>query len=159
VKRHAELRSFSDDHHQGLVNARRLKRAAAGEETELADAARDFLEFWRQDTSLHFRKEEEVLLPVLARHGGNLAEPSVVEMLAQHARIRGLAMELGDELGRQRIKGETLRKLGEQLEAHIRLEERRVFPFIEETLPEHALKEVTSRLEASEPGPGGVAYR
>jgi len=45
VKRHAELRSFSDDHHQGLVNARRLKRAAAGEETELADAARDFLEF------------------------------------------------------------------------------------------------------------------
>ena len=89
VKRHAELRSFSDDHHQGLVNARRLKRAAAGEETELADAARDFLEFWRQDTVLHFRKEEEVLLPVLARHGGDLDNPSVTEMLAQHARIRG----------------------------------------------------------------------
>ena len=68
-------------------------------------------------------------------------------------------MELGDELGRQEVRGETLRKLGEQLEAHIRLEERRVFPFIEETLPEHALKEVTSRLEAPEPGPGGVAYR
>jgi hypothetical protein len=42
----------------------------------------------------------------------------------------------------------TLKALGEQLEAHIRLEERRVFPFIEETLPEHALKEVTSRLES-----------
>ena len=159
MKRHAELRSFSDDHHLGLVNARRFKRVAAGEETELADAAADFLEFWRQDTSLHFRKEEEVLFPVLARHGGDLGQPSVVEMLAQHARIRGLAMELGDELGRQRIKGETLRKLGEQLEAHIRLEERRVFPFIEETLPEHALKEVASRLEASEFGPGGVAER
>ena len=159
MKRHAELRRFSDDHHQGLVNARRLKRAAAGEETELADAARGFLAFWRQDTSLHFRKEEEVLLPVLARHGGDLDHPSVVEMLTQHARLRGLAMELGDELGRQGVQGVTLRALGEQLEAHIRLEERRVFPFIEETLPEHALKEVTSRLDASEPGPGGVANR
>ena len=27
MKRHLELRRFSDDHHQGLVNARRLKRA------------------------------------------------------------------------------------------------------------------------------------
>jgi hemerythrin-like domain-containing protein len=152
VKRHAGLRRFSDDHHQGLVKARRLKRAAAGEETELADAAGDFLEFWRKDTMLHFRREEEVLLPVLVRHGGDLSHPSVVEMLAQHARIRGLAMELGDELGRQGVQVETLRALGEQLEAHIRLEERRVFPFIEETLPERALNEVTSRLEASEPG-------
>ena len=158
MKRHAGLRRFSDDHHQWLVNARRLKRAA-GEETELADAAGNFLEFWRQDTRLHFREEEEVLLPVLARHGGDLGHPSVVEMLAQHARIRGLAMELGDELGRQGVQGETLRRLGERLEAHIRLEERRVFPFIEETLPDRALYEVTSRLEASEPRSGDVADR
>ena len=152
MKRHAGLRRFSDDHHQGLVYARRLKKAAAGDETELANAAGDFLEFWRKDTRLHFRGEEEVLLPVLARHGGDLSHPSVVEMLAQHARIRGLAMELGDELGQQGVQGETLRALGEQLDAHIRLEERRVFPFIEETLSERALTEVTSRLEASEPG-------
>ena len=69
MKRHAGLRKFSDDHHQGLVNARRLKRAASEDETELADAAGGFLEFWLKDTRLHFRKEEEVLLPVLARHG------------------------------------------------------------------------------------------
>jgi hypothetical protein len=100
VKRHAELRRFADDHHRGLVNVRRLKRAAAGEETELADAAGDFLEFWLKDTRLHFRREGEVLVPVLARQGGDLGHPSVVEMLVQHARIRGLAMELGDELGR-----------------------------------------------------------
>jgi hemerythrin-like domain-containing protein len=68
-------------------------------------------------------------------------------------------MELGDELGRQEVRGETLRKLGEQLEAHIRLEERRVFPFIEETLSVQALKEVTSRLQTAESGPGSVADR
>ena len=151
MKRHPDLRTFSDDHHQGLVHARRLRRA--GEEGDLPSTARAFLEFWRRDTSLHFRKEEEVLLPVLARHGGDLSRRSVVEMLAQHTRIRGLAMQLGDELEREEIRGDTLGKLGEQLEAHIRLEEREVFPFIEKALPEHALREVASRLEAFEPGP------
>jgi hemerythrin-like domain-containing protein len=152
MKRHPSLREFSDDHHQGLLNARRLKRAASGEGANPADTARDFLEFWQGDTSLHFRKEEEVLLPVLARYGGDLGERPIVQMLTQHALIRGLAMQLGDELEQEKIRGDTLRKLGEQLEAHIRLEEREVFALIEKTLSEHALQEVASRLEVFEPG-------
>ena len=153
MKRHPSLRLFSDDHHQGLVNARRLKRAASGQEPNAANTAHDFLEFWRSDTSLHFRKEEEVLLPVLARYGGDLGERPIMQMLAQHARIRGLTMQLGDELEQDGVRQDTLRNLGEDLEAHIRLEERRVFPLIEETLPEQALREVASRLEVFEPGP------
>jgi hypothetical protein len=154
MKRHPSLREFSDDHHQGLVNARRLRRAASGEGGgSFADAARDFLEFWRRDTSRHFHKEEEVLLPVLARYGGDLGEPPILQVLTQHVRIRGLAMQLSDELKQDKIREDTLRNLGEQLAAHIRLEERETFPLIEETLPEHALQEVTSRLEAFEPGP------
>ena len=71
MKRHPSLRPFSDDHHQGLVNARQLRKAASGEEPYAANTARNFLDFWQRDTSHHFRKEEEVLLPVLARHGGS----------------------------------------------------------------------------------------
>jgi hemerythrin-like domain-containing protein len=153
MKRHPSLTEFSDDHHQGLVNARRLRRAVSGEGGNSADSARDFLEFWRRDTSLHFRKEEEVLLPVLARYGGDIGERPILQMLTQHALIRGLAMQLSDELKQGRIRDDTLRNLGERLEAHIRLEEREAFPFIEETLPEHALQEVASRLEIFEPGP------
>jgi iron-sulfur cluster repair protein YtfE (RIC family) len=153
MKRHPSLRPFSDDHHQGLVNARRLRRAASGDGGSSVDTARDFLEFWRLDTSRHFRKEEEVLLPVLARYGGDLGERHILQMLTQHARIRGLAMQLSDELEQGKIREDTLRKLGEQLEAHIRLEERQVFPLIEETLSERALQEVASRLEVFEPGP------
>jgi hemerythrin-like domain-containing protein len=152
MKRHPSLRPCSDDHHHGLVNARRLKRAS-GEEPNATKAAHDFLEFWRRDTSLHFRKEEEVLLPVLARYGGDLEERPVLQLLTQHARIRGLAMQLSDELERDGVRQDSLRNLGEHLEAHIRLEERRVFPLVEETLPEHALQEVASRLEVFEPGP------
>jgi hemerythrin-like domain-containing protein len=153
MKRHPSLTEFSDDHHQGLVNARRLRRAASGEGASSADTALDFLEFWQSDTSLHFRKEEEVLLPVLARYGGDFGKQPIVQMLTQHALIRGLAMQLSDEFEQDKIREDTLRDLGEHLEAHIRLEEREVFPLIEETLPEHALQEVASRLEAFEPGP------
>jgi iron-sulfur cluster repair protein YtfE (RIC family) len=70
MKRHPSLIQFSDDHHKGLVNARRLRSAASGKGSSSAGTARDFLGFWQRDTSRHFRKEEEILLPVLARHGG-----------------------------------------------------------------------------------------
>ncbi len=59
-------------------------------------------------------------------------------------------MQLGDELDRKDVREETLRALGEQLEAHIRLEERVVFPMVEEFLSEEALKEVALRLAAFE---------
>ena len=153
MKRHPSLRPFSDDHHRGLVNARRLRRAASGEENNPASTAKDFLDFWQRDTSHHFRKEEDVLLPVLARYGGDPGERPILQMLTQHARIRGLTMQLSDELEQNRIREDTLRNLGEQLEAHIRLEERHVFPLIEQTLPEHALQEVAYRLDVFEPGP------
>ena len=167
MKRAAELKALSDDHHQGLVQARWLKKVAAGEEP-LEEATRAFLEFWQRDTSVHFRREEEVLLPVLARYGQDvLGQGPVVEMLAQHARIRGLIMQLSDEHMDGNPRPKTLGEIGEQLEAHIRLEEREVFPVIEEALPGAALKEVASRLAVKEAGPraepwvpteGGLSY-
>ncbi len=50
------------------------------------------------------------------------------------------AMRVSDELEQNKMREDTLRSLGELLEAHIRLEERQVFPLIEETLAEHALR-------------------
>lgn len=151
MKRHPSLRKLSDDHHGGLVQARRLRRAAdadAGGEA-LAEKAREFLRFWENDTSPHFREEEEVLLAVYARHGGELDEGPVREMVADHARIRGLVAALAEESRSGEVRRETLRGIGESLEAHIRLEERRVFPLVEAALPEEALAEVAERL-----GPG-----
>jgi iron-sulfur cluster repair protein YtfE (RIC family) len=123
MKRAPELGKLSEDHHHGLVNARRLKKVAEGEEEGAAEkTARDFLDFWQKDTSLHFRKEEEVLLPVIARHGGDVTREPLVEMLEEHAKLRGLVMRLSDEMAGGRIRRETLREIGEQLEEHIRLE-------------------------------------
>ena len=150
MKRAPELRDLSDHHHRGLVQARRLKIAATGDEANMPEeTAEAFLEFWQEGTTTHFREEEEVLLPVLARYREDLLgrEP-VVEMLLQHARIRGLVMGLSDEVKGGSVRLETLGSIGELLETHIRLEEREVFSTIEESLPEEALREVADRLEA-----------
>lgn len=54
------------------------------------------------------------------------------------------------------LQRETLQSLGEQLEAHIRLEERILFPALEESLSEEALGEIFSRLAAyRDQGPKG----
>jgi hemerythrin-like domain-containing protein len=146
MKRHPSLRKFSDDHHGGLVQARRLRRAAAGEKEPPAEVARTFLRFWDEDTSIHFREEEEVLLAVYARHGGDLEAEPVRQMVADHARIRGLVMTLIEEDRSGEVNPDTLREIGERLESHIRLEERRVFPLMEATLSEEGLKEVGARI-------------
>ena len=92
-------------------------------------------------------------MPVLARYGGDVGRGPVVEMLAQHAQIRGLVMKLSDEVRNGVVNPETLEGIGELLETHIRLEEREVFPMIEEVLPEEGLTEVASRLKVKGAGP------
>ncbi|MEW6636275.1 MAG: hemerythrin domain-containing protein [Actinomycetota bacterium] len=166
MKRAPELRMLSEDHHHGLVHARRLRRAAEGDEAHPAEkTAREFLDFWQRDTSVHFRKEEEVMLPVMARYGADLEHEGVVEMLVDHAHIRGLVMRLSDEIAGPGAEATTLREIGERLESHIRLEERVVFPLVEDALPQTGLEEIAARLEvaaspaAAEPWlPGEPSY-
>jgi hemerythrin-like domain-containing protein len=108
-----ELRTLSEDHHHGLVHARRLRRAAEGDEAHPAEAtAEDLLDFWQKKTAIHFRKEEEVLLPVVARHGGDVTLEPLVEMLKEHAKLRGLVMRLSDEVVGGKVRPETLREIG-----------------------------------------------
>jgi hemerythrin-like domain-containing protein len=151
MKRTPELRTLSEDHHHGLVQARRLQKATEADSAEAA--VKGFLDFWQEDTSLHFRREEEILLPVMARYGGDFSREPLVKMLEDHARIRGLVMQLSDEAIGGNVRLETLHEIGRRLQAHIRLEERVVFPLMEESLPETALKELAARLEVKEAGP------
>ncbi len=151
MERQPGLEGFMEAH-QDLEHARRLTAAVPKNDVVLVDAAGSFLVFWQGGASTLFRKEEVVLLPVFSRHVGNLGEPTM-QMLAQHATIRDLAMEFSDDVVRGPVRQETLRSVGGQLEDHVRLEERVVFPLIEATLPEHALEVVASRLKAF--GSGG----
>jgi hemerythrin-like domain-containing protein len=67
-------------------------------------------------------------------------------MVVDHALIRGLVMTLIEEDRLGEVGTATLVEIGERLEAHIRLEERHVFPLVETALPEVGLKEIEERL-------------
>ena len=131
MKRHEALAALSRDHHHALVVAQRLKRA---NETAAAEAREAFLEYWRADGQRHFREEEDILLPAYAGFGDPEA-PVLARVLVDHVRIRRLAHEVASA----RPSLDTLHILGEQLSAHVRREERELFPLIEQVLPEHEL--------------------
>jgi hemerythrin-like domain-containing protein len=151
MTRHPSLRDLSFDHHHALVQALRLRRAGEGDHAHVQQVAREFLAFWDEHTRPHFREEEEALLPFFARWGDPDAEP-IARMLREHVLIRRDVALLQSA---STWEASSLRALGEALEAHVRLEERVVFPLIEASLPPHALDalpQVLAAWEASTPG-------
>jgi iron-sulfur cluster repair protein YtfE (RIC family) len=137
VKRHPALAALSRDHQHTLAVAQRLRRATP-ETAEQAVAA--FLTVWAVEEQLHFRVEEEVLLPAYAAHGER-NHPVVLRVLVDHLSIRADA-----ELLAREVSLERLHALGERLASHVRLEERRLFPLIEESLTDADLSMLGGRL-------------
>jgi hemerythrin-like domain-containing protein len=138
VKRATALQDLSRDHHQALAIALRLRRADAGSASE---ARRAFLDSWHEHGVDHFRSEEDVLLPRLAERGGS-EDPAVEQVLRQHAEIRRAALVL-----RQRDASVAeLNELGNLLNDHVRLEERQLFPLIEEAFDAAQLAELAEAL-------------
>ncbi len=146
MKRHPALRDLSVDHHHALVQAHRLQKSADADAQSQQATFDGFVRFWREHTSPHFREEEEALLPFFARYGDIDQEP-IRQMQREHILIRRdvaalLAMSTADASTRNA----AMQALGRQLEAHVRLEERVVFPLIEEALPEEALSQLPAAL-------------
>jgi hypothetical protein len=145
MRRSDALAQLSRDHHHGLVVAQRLSRA---DDTTAADARDAFLGFWEREGRLHFRAEEEALLPAFARHVPP-RHADVVRVLTEHVDIRRRAADLA---GAPAAPLEDLHELGRRLHDHIRHEERVLFPLIEEALPDDELAAVAAAVEIAERG-------
>jgi hemerythrin-like domain-containing protein len=144
MKRHEALEQLSRDHHQALFQAMRLKRAA---DEDAGDVLGDFLDFWFGVGHLHFRAEEEVLLPAYSAYA-DASRDEVVRVLVDHVEIRREAHELGSLTSDP--PPERLHKLGERLDAHVRHEERVLFPLIEDALPDDELARVARGVDEVE---------
>jgi hypothetical protein len=147
MRRDPRLQGLSSDHHQGLLLARRLARACV-EGWPAAETAALLREAFDGDLGPHFAAEEDVLLPALAAAGeGALAERA----LAEHAALRDLLGRAGGPDGL-----EPLRAFAAALEAHIRFEERELFPAAERRLPAEALDRVGARTPHPRDRPGAA---
>ena len=103
------------------------------------DARDRFAEFWAADGPAHFAIEEQVLSPDLLS-GDDEWAAGIARMTAEHRELERLAAKLldGDEQARL--------DAGERLDAHVRFEERELFPMFEERASSDVLALVGARI-------------
>jgi hemerythrin-like domain-containing protein len=144
MKRHPSLHPLSQHHHFALIQALEMRRAAEAPAEKRAAAvqhqAEKFVRFWHKSGHVHFREEEEVLLPAYARHIRLEKDAEVMRVLADHAEIRAAVVDFEKLLAaKTSIDAEEMRRVGKLLHDHVRLEENEVFPRIEKVLGEEQL--------------------
>jgi hemerythrin-like domain-containing protein len=138
------LHPLSQHHHFALIQALEMRRAAEAPAEKRAAAverqAEKFVRFWHKTGQVHFREEEEVLLPAYARHTRVDRDADVMRILADHAEIRAAVGDFEMRLAEKTpIEAEEMGRLGRLLHDHVRLEENEVFPRIEKMLGEEQL--------------------
>ena len=95
-----------------------------------------FLQCWNRDLAPHFREEEEQLLPLLRKFeaGKNLADT----IQRDHELIRTAMTHLSQAHVNERL----LEDMADQLEQHVRYEERIVFQAMQEFIPARQLQQL-----------------
>ncbi len=139
MRRSAALTPLSQDHHHALVIASALHRASA---TTARSSAMLFADFIAEHEIRHFALEESLLLPALpaGARGRRLAE-----------RVRDDHRYLQETADGIRARGEqpsvdALVQIGARLRAHVRLEERELFPYLEDALAPARLEQIGAEL-------------
>lgn len=140
MKRSEALVSLSREHHHALYLAKVISDQA-GE----GDSAQRFNDFWNREGADHFRIEEEVLLPGSGLSGPD-GDPEVARMLADHLQLRRAAKKIssGEATPEELVEAAGL------LKAHVRFEERELFPRIEAGLSEEENRQLADEIEAAE---------
>lgn len=130
MKRHESLVPLTHDHHHALAQARRLAHAAEAGNAERADHAREFIGFFEDDTLAHFREEEELVFPLVI--DSSEAKSTLIRLLLEHIELHSLVGKLRAELARGDTSAETMTRVAALLQEHIRLEEKVLFPLVEQ---------------------------
>ena len=146
--RQPALQPLSRDHHQALAIALKLARSDVD---TAAEAQAAFLRYWLAHGRDHFRAEEEILLPAFAGHA-DPHDPLVARVLLEHLLIRRFVARIERELDEPLWR---LRELGALVSDHVRLEERELFPLVEERLPPDELAWLGAALEGAESSADG----
>ena len=140
TKRHPSLIPLSREHHYGLLLCLRIhKGLEKGDLNWQRAKADDVVRFFDSDLVPHFKAEEEVLFPTMRSLS---AVPELIEeLLSEHRKIEQIVEQLRqsdcDQLA------DRLMDFADLLEAHIRKEERELFPVYESLVP----PEIANRVE------------
>jgi iron-sulfur cluster repair protein YtfE (RIC family) len=119
LKRDPALQHLSHDHHHGLLLCWKIRQGfKLGIEPSRMKMYSQW--FWENYLEAHFEEEEKVIFPILSEE-----DPLIKQALSEHKRLRKLFSTWEDS-------EKTLGQIEEELERHIRFEERMLFPVIQE---------------------------
>ncbi len=132
-KRAKELHPLSHDHHHGLLLCWKIRQGLKKniDPERIMKYAR---EFFRDSLEQHFYEEEKFLFPLLG-----LDHPMIKKACKDHKRLRRLFLDENDLL-------KTSSLIEEELEAHIRFEERELFNQIQKVAGEDELDRMNKKL-------------
>ncbi|MCZ7633714.1 MAG: hemerythrin domain-containing protein [Phycisphaerales bacterium] len=137
----------------GLIQARSLLRASRDGPGAGARAVEAFMRVWRAEVSEHFDDEERLLIPLISDAA------SRDRLLREHAEIRAVVEECGNDpvgAGRQPA---LLARLGSLLHDHIRWEERVLFEAIQRDHPQALTSLLGEAVEIERVRPGARRRR
>jgi iron-sulfur cluster repair protein YtfE (RIC family) len=111
-----------------------------------AAQARALAEFLERHLRPHFAVEERIVFPAAREAGADVAR-LVSQLVVEHRSM----IEAVQSLAADNVAtAERLAAFGERLNAHIRLEDRTLFPLMETRLPAAALARLQAEVEANQ---------
>lgn len=138
IRRSAGLVRLSRDHHDGLLLCWKI-RTGIKFDIPQERILNYTLHFFEKELRKHFHQEEEIIFVLLPPN-----DPMKIEVMAQHAIIYNMVEAM-------RTNGKDTRNLltlfANELDNHIRFEERKLFPYIEERVAKEILMAAGNKID------------
>lgn len=131
IKRNIDLQPISRDHHHSLLLCWKIRKGMR-KHVEVGRIKKYADWFFENHIQPHFEIEETYVFPILGDDNER-----VKKALSEHRRLKRL-FEDKDEIEK------SLSRIEEELEAHIRFEERSLFNEIQKVATEEQLKQVST---------------
>ena len=136
IKRSRQLAPLSREHHQGLLFVWKLEQGLRNNTP--VEVLRDFCNwYWKQHINPHFGQEEFILLRHLPSD-----HKLALQLKDEHDDIREMILSIDIDPDK-----ETVKRLADFLEKHIRFEERELFNHFENILTTEQLDSIYRQLE------------
>ncbi|MBZ5856241.1 hemerythrin domain-containing protein [Flavihumibacter profundi] len=144
MQRAETLQPLSRQHKAALMTCL-LIRKGISKQASVAVMADFFLKSWEKDLLPHIEEEERLLVPLLNRYPEGKTFAATI--LRDHELLRNGI----EHLKQQNLNERLIGSLADQLEQHIRFEERIVFQQMQDFIPEKELNHILFKEDKSQP--------
>ncbi|WP_423146014.1 hemerythrin domain-containing protein [Rubrolithibacter danxiaensis] len=138
MKRNVNLLHLSRDHHHGLLLGWKIRQGL--KYLTLPETVAEYVDYFSREALFpHFQEEEQTILIYLQAD-----DAFRLRTINEHTQIENAIHAL---LKSKDKSAAVLIKVADMLDAHIRFEERELFPYIENLLSDEQLEEIGKNLD------------